>query len=172
MLVNVNAVLAKTALDTITLPEVKLVESRLATHNIGYNIDVINTESLAEGSCIDLANIISSSSSFYVKQYGALATPTFRGSSSSHTLVLWNGLPINSIANGLADLSGIYCNNFSDIVIVNGGDGSLFGSGSIGGSIHLNSNIIDDETNKLLLSVSKGSYGLFSQSLLFYINNG
>ena len=92
-----------------------------------------------EGSSVDLANIISSSSSVYIKQYGALATPTFRGSSSSHTLVLWNGMPINSIANGLADLSGIFCNSFSDIVIVNGGEGSLFGSGAIGGSIHLNS---------------------------------
>ena len=159
------------AMDTINLPEVKLIDSRLATHNIGSNIDVINTESLEEGSSIDLANLIIGSSSIYVKQYGALATPTFRGSSSSHTLVLWNGMPINSIANGLADLSGIYCHNFSEIIVVSGGDGSIFGSGSLGGSIHLNSNIKADETNKLLLSSSKGSYGLSSQSLQFYLRD-
>tara|TARA_B100002052_G_scaffold63093_1_gene56317 strand:- start:38397 stop:40229 length:1833 start_codon:yes stop_codon:yes gene_type:complete len=163
---------AKTALDTIILPEVKLVESRLGTNNIGNNINIINIESLDEGSSVDLANIISSSSSVYVKQYGALATPTFRGSSSSHTLVLWNGMPINSIANGLADLSGIFCNSFSDIVIVNGGEGSLFGSGAIGGSIHLNSLIDEDESNKLLISSSNGSYGFSSQSLQFNLKNG
>lgn len=162
---------AQMAMDTINLPEVKLIDSRLATHNIGSNIDVINTESLEEGSSIDLANLIIGSSSIYVKKYGALATPTFRGSSSSHTLVLWNGMPINSIANGLADLSGIYCHNFSEIIVVSGGDGSIFGSGSLGGSIHLNSNIKADETNKLLLSSSKGSYGLSSQSLQFYLRD-
>ena len=103
--VNVNSGQAKTALDTIILPEVKLVESRLGANNIGNNINIINIESLDEGSSVDLANIISSSSSVYVKQYGALATPTFRGSSSSHTLVLWNGMPINSIANGSFPIS-------------------------------------------------------------------
>ena len=162
---------AKMAMDTVNLPEVKLIESRLATHNIGSNIHVINTESLDEGSSIDLANLINGSSSIYIKQYGALATPTFRGSSSSHTLVLWNGMPINSIANGLADLSGIYCHNFSEIIVASGGDGSIFGSGSLGGSIHLNSNIKTDESNKLLLSSSKGSYGLSSQSLQFYLRD-
>lgn len=163
---------AQMAVDTINLPEVKLVESRLGTNNIGNNINTINIESLDEGSSVNLANLIGSSTSVYIKQYGALATPTFRGSSSAHTLVLWNGMPINSIANGLADLSGIYSYGFSDIVIVNGGEGSLFGSGAIGGSIHLNSLIEKDEANKLSISSSKGSYGLSSQSLQFYLKKG
>lgn len=163
---------AQMAVDTINLPEVKLVESRLGTNNIGNNINTINIESLDEGSSVNLANLIGSSTSVYIKQYGALATPTFRGSSSAHTLVLWNGMPINSIANSLADLSGIYSYGFSDIVIVNGGEGSLFGSGAIGGSIHLNSLIEKDEANKLSISSSKGSYGLSSQSLQFYLKKG
>jgi iron complex outermembrane receptor protein len=149
--VLVNTSQAQMAMDTIRLPEVKLIESKIATHDVGTNIDVIKTNSLFEGSSINLANLISSSSSIYIKKYGALATPTFRGTSSSHTLVLWNGIPINSVANGLADLSAIYCHNFSEILIVNGGHGSIFGSGAIGGSLHLNSNVKEDETNKLLV---------------------
>ena len=163
---------AQMAMDTIKLPEVKLTESRLATHDIGTHINVIRTDELSEGSSINLANLISSSSSIYIKEYGALATPTFRGTSSSHTLVLWNGIPINSIANGLSDLSGIYCHSFSDIFIVQGGSSSIFGSGAVGGSLHLNTNIKSTESNELLLSSTQGSYGLSSRTLKFTINNG
>ena len=129
---------AQMVMDTINLPEVRLTETRISTHNIGVNIDTINSTSLHESSSLELTSVINNFSSFYVKRYGALATPTFRGTSSSHTLVLWNGIPINSIANGLSDLSNIYCDNFSEIFIVNGGESSVFGSGAIGGSIHLN----------------------------------
>ena len=157
------------AFDTIKLPEVRLMESKLSNHDIGIHVDVINTELLAEGSSVDLGNLISGSSSLFVKSYGALATPTFRGTSSSHTLVLWNGIPINSLANGLSDLSGIYCHKYKDIYIVRGGDASIFGSGAIGGSIHLNTELV--EKKEILLSNTKGSYGLSSQAIDFSFNN-
>jgi len=163
---------AQMAMDTIKLPEVKLTESRLTTHDIGTHINVIKTDELSEGKSINLANLISSSSSVYIKQYGALATPTFRGTSSSHTLVLWNEIPINSIANGLSDFSGIYCHNFSQIDIVQGGNASVFGSGAIGGTVHLNSNTILTQKDELSFSSTFGSYGLSSHSIGFKINNG
>ena len=81
-------------------------------------------------------------------------------------------MPINSIANGLADLSAIYCHNFSDISIASGGDGSIFGTGAVGGSLHLNSKMKLDETNKLLISSSMGSFGLSSQSIQFSLKTG
>ena len=137
--------------------------------DIGIHLDVINTETLAEGNGVDLGNLISSTSSLYVKSYGALATPTFRGTSSSHTLVLWNGIAINSLANGLSDLSGIYCHNYKDIYIVRGGDASIFGSGAVGGSIHLNTEF--DEKNEIIFSNTKGSYGLSSQAIDFSFKN-
>lgn len=162
---------AQLAIDTINLPEVRLIENKISTYNIGVNIDTINLTSLHESSALELASIINNYSSFYVKKYGALATPTFRGTSSSHTLVLWNGIPINSIANGLSDLSNIYCDNFSKIYIVNGGESSVFGSGAIGGSIHLNTDAKFDEENKLVFNSTIGSYGLSSQSLNLLINH-
>ena len=70
---------------------------------------------MCEGNSNNLAGLVSRLSSLYIKSYGALATPSFRGTTSSHTLVLWNGIPINSNANGLADFSSIYPFNFSNI---------------------------------------------------------
>ena len=123
--------------DTIFLPEVRLFESKISTYNIGNSIQIIRPETLSEGRGINLESLITNLSSSYIKSYGALATPSLRGTSSSHTLVIWNGIPINSNANGLADFSVIYPFNFSEISLVYGGNSSVLGSGSIGGSIHL-----------------------------------
>ena len=144
---------AQMAMDTIRLPEVKLMESKLIAHTIGTQMDIIKSATLSEGISSDLASIISSSSSVYIKQYGALATPTFRGTSSSHTLVLWNGVPLNSIANGLSDFSSINTLNFTDILLVHGGNASVFGSGAVGGSVHLNSDLkyTEEMTKKFML---------------------
>ena len=88
----------KMAMDTIELPEVKLEHNRLKTHSIGTHVEVLTTELIGESSSQKLSDCLANHSSVYIKQYGALATPTFRGTSSSHTLVLWNGIPLNSIA--------------------------------------------------------------------------
>jgi len=160
------------AMDTIQLPEVKLMESKLIAHAIGTQMDVIKPATLAEGSSSDLASIITSSSSVYIKQYGALATPSFRGTSSSHTLVLWNGVPLNSIANGLSDFSSINTLNFTDVFLVHGGNASVFGSGAVGGSIHLNTNLKSIHKNAFSVSTTRGSYGLKSESLAFSLKDG
>jgi len=160
------------AMDTIQLPEVKLMESRLIAHAIGTQMDVIKPATLAEGSSSDLASIITSSSSVYIKQYGALATPSFRGTSSSHTLVLWNGVPLNSIANGLSDFSSINTLNFTDVFLVHGGNASVFGSGAVGGSVHLNTNTKSIHKNAFSISITTGSYGLKSESLSLSLTDG
>jgi len=160
------------AMDTIQLPEVKLMESKLIAHAIGTQMDVIKPATLAEGSSSDLASIITSSSSVYIKQYGALATPSFRGTSSSHTLVLWNGVPLNSIANGLSDFSSINTLNFTDVFLVHGGNASVFGSGAVGGSVHLNTNTKSIHKNAFSISTTTGSYGLKSESLALSFTDG
>jgi len=153
------------AMDTISLPEVKLVESRVKIHSIGSNIDIIDAELLGFSNSNKLADYLSVNTSFYIKQYGALATPTFRGTSSSHTLLLWNGVPINSIANGLSDLSILPLSTTDEVAIVHGGDGSVFGSGAMGGSIHFNSNTSFTPKKEIILNREIGSFGFKSKSL-------
>jgi len=168
----VSILQAQMAMDTIRLPEVKLMESKLIAHTIGTQMDVIKTATFGEGSSSDLASLITSSSSVYIKQYGALATPSFRGTSSSHTLVLWNGVPLNSIANGLTDFSSINTLNFTDIFLVHGGNASVFGSGAVGGSVHLNTNLKTIHKNAFTISTTRGSYGLKSESLALSFMDG
>ena len=128
----------QTPIDTINLPEVRLEQSRLKTHSIATQMEIFTTAELGDFPSQNLADFLSLNSALYFKQYGALATPSFRGTSSSHTLVLWNGIPLNSVANGLMDFSILPVNTGHELAVVHGGDGSVFGSGAIGGSVHLN----------------------------------
>jgi len=163
----VHIALGQAVMDTVNLPEVKLEESRLQTHSIGSNIEVLSPEIIGEANSQKLADFLANNSSFYIKQYGALATPTFRGTSSSHTLVLWNGIPLNSIANGLLDFSILPITNFNSVTIVHGGDGSVFGSGAMGGSIHFSSATDLKAKNEIRLTTEKGSFGLESKRIAF-----
>jgi len=153
------------AMDTIRLPEVKLEDNRLQTHSIGTHLVILNPEIIGESSSQKLSDCLVNHSSVYIKQYGALATPTFRGTSSSHTLVLWNGIPLNSIANGLLDFSITPVQGFEKIAIIHGGDASVFGSGAIGGSIHLNSITDFKQEREIKLTREQGSYGLLCQGI-------
>ena len=171
LLCFVNILQGQISIDTILLPEVILMENRLACHSIGSQIDTINIALTAEGSSSDLSSVISSLSNVFVKRYGALATPTFRGTSSSHTLILWNGIPLNSLATGLSDLYSINTHNFTNVILVNGGNSSIFGSGALGGSIHLNSNLESINKNEISFSKTIGSYGLNSESVTLFLTD-
>lgn len=153
------------AMDTIRLPEVILEHNRLQTHSIGTHLVILTPEIIGESSSQKLSDCLANHSSVYIKQYGALATPTFRGTSSSHTLVLWNGIPLNSIANGLLDFSITAVKGFEKIAVVHGGDASVFGSGAMGGSIHLNSMPDFKNQKEIKLTSEQGSYGLLSQGI-------
>jgi len=163
--------LAQNAIDTILLPEVQLEESRLSSNSIGTHIDVINHEIIGCSNTQSFSDFLSNNTAFYIKRYGALSTSTFRGTTSAHTLVLWNEVPLNSIANGLADLSIVPIHSFNKTTIVHGGDGSIFGSGALGGSIHINSVLDFNDNNELNLSVERGSFGLDSRSIKIVQSN-
>ena len=121
--------------DTIFLPEVLLEESKIKEFSLGINYEVFNPLLIGLSSSSTLSDHLTNYSNIYIKEYGALATPAFRGTSSSHTNILWNGISINSIANGVVDFSSINMLDNHQIVSVSSGYSSAFGSGSIGGSI-------------------------------------
>ena len=77
----------------------------------------------------------------------------------------WNGIPINSSASGLTDLRLLPSNGFNNLGISYGGNSTIFGSGSIGGTIHLNNIPIFTKLNNSNLRIEKGSFGLNTNSL-------
>ena len=164
--------LAQAPLDTIRLPEVKLVESKIQAHSVGSRMETISPILLGKSSTQTLSGYLSRNGSVFIKQYGALATPSFRGTAASHTLFLWNDIPLNSLSTGQIDMSLLPTNSFNNLQIAYGGSSSIFGSGAIGGSIHLNNVVYFKKQNEIKIGLERGSFGLQSQNAeIKYANN-
>ncbi len=69
--------------------------------------------------------------------YGSLATVALRGASSSQTLVLINGQPVNEADTGVFDFSSLPVNVIDHIEIVQGGASTLYGSAAMGGVVNI-----------------------------------
>ena len=72
---------------------------------------------------------------------GGASSARFRGTSASNTGVLWNGINVNAIGNGQTDFNALNVNTIDEIVVKSGGGSVKYGSGAIGGTIHLNDKI-------------------------------
>jgi len=151
---------AQTVLDSIQqLDEVVLSDIKLKQFASGYKITKINDSTILRNSPT-LTKLLSFNSNIYFKEngFGMLSSPSFRGTNASQTAVIWNGININSQLNGQTDFNLINVSNFDSVDIRSGGGSVQYGSGSIGGSIHLNNKLRFYSHFNNTLSVSYGSF--------------
>ncbi|PCI35010.1 MAG: hypothetical protein COB60_04710 [Flavobacteriaceae bacterium] len=150
------------------LDEVLLPSSKLSTYSVGFKITTFN-DSILKSNHQSLSALLQTASSIYFKSYGVamLSSPSFRGTGASHTAVFWNGIPVNSTLNGQTDFNMINSVSIDEMTVRAGGGSILFGSGAIGGSIHLKNKIdFDSKTSHHLLS-SIGSYNTYKVNYRF-----
>ena len=105
----------------------------------GIQRTAIDSIALKENISLSFADILSYNSSVFVKQYGR-ATPStvsFRGTSASHTQVLWNGMKINSPMLGMTDFSMIPAFLTDRAGLLHGQSSLSAVSGGIGGAVML-----------------------------------
>jgi outer membrane cobalamin receptor len=160
---NLKAQLLK---DTVKLSEVYVTSKRQVTDRALY-IKNIDTLALASASNTDMSSLLLKNSSLYIKSYGnsGLATASFRGTSASHTQVLWNGMTINSPLGGQADLSLIPVFFVDEVSLYYGSSSLAKTSGGLGGCISMTNNPTWNGGNNLSFTQLFGSYGyLVSQA--------
>jgi iron complex outermembrane receptor protein len=145
---------------TIELNEFLIKADRL--NEFSYGSKVQNTESslVKQYKTQNLSELIRSESSVFIKSYGPgnLTTSSIRGASANQTAIIFNGFNINSPMNGISDLSLVPVYFFDDMQIQYGGSGTLWGSGSIGGSIHLNNHPFFNKGVNISAGSSVGSF--------------
>jgi len=150
-------------LDSIQkLEEVLLVDSKLNDYSEGYQLSKLS-DTLIKRNSASLTDVLRLNSTIYFKEngYGMVSSPSFRGTNAAQTAVIWNGININSNLNGQTDFNTISPNAFSDITIRSGGGSSQYGSGAVGGSIHLNNNLLFKKRNTNQLNLGFGSFGTY-----------
>ena len=87
--------------------------------------------------------------------FGAQIDYGIRGTTSSQTLVLQDGIPIASGSNGVVDLGSLSTVGVGRIEVVESGASTLYGSNATGGVI----NIITSVVAQPSLRISDGSFG-------------
>lgn len=157
---------AQNASDSITmLNEVVVFGLSLDEYAAGTSIQSI--ELGESGSLQDLGN----NSALFFKNYGngGLSTISLRGTSASHTNVLWNGIPVNSPTLGQSDYSVFPSFLMDKVSIIKGSTSSLFGSGSIGGTVVLDNSVVHKDSLLTLYS-SIGSFGQINGGIKLHLS--
>jgi vitamin B12 transporter len=94
---------------------------------------------------------------------GQLTSVFLRGANSQHTLVLVDGIQINSPTVGGFDFGGLTVDNIDRIEILRGPQSSLYGSDALGGVIQIISKKAD--ISSASVSVEGGSFGSARESV-------
>jgi iron complex outermembrane receptor protein len=150
---------------TLNLNDVTIYSTRISKFAKGQGLDRLDSLTRSETPNGTLADIIPSFTSSYIRNYGpgTLSTISIRGTSANHSALLWNGIRLSPPNIGYIDLSLIQGNYFNDISVLHGGASPMFGSGSIGASIHLeNKPVFGKKGFDLAAGISAGSFGMIS----------
>lgn len=143
------------------LQEVNIFETKQQQFETSKKHIAIDSITLAKYNTTSLADLLSNQSTVHIKSYGNgnIATSSMRGGNASHTALLWNGLNIQNAMLGQPDLSIVPTTLFNNILLEYGGGSAMWGSGAIGGSIHLQNKLLFNEGFKTRLQMSMGSFG-------------
>ncbi len=123
---------------------VVVTATRIATpeSQIGSSVSVITAEQIARKQYKSVPEALRSLPGLDVVQAGGPGQQTsvfIRGASSSHTLVLIDGINITDPSNptGAVDFSGLLLDNVERIEVVRGPQSTLYGANAIGGVINI-----------------------------------
>lgn len=124
--------------DTIQLGEARLSDAYLSFSENRAQQLISDSIMIRNGS--SLTSLLNFNSLIYLKENGAgmVASAAFRGTTAAQTAVVWNGININSRMLGQTDFNTVNPLTYDNLIIRAGGGSIAYGSGAIGGSVHLN----------------------------------
>lgn len=154
--------------DTVlTLEGVEVSSARIRENTTGQKVMLIDSLLLKNHESSNLGEILAKGSGIQIKSYnsGGLSSISFRGTSAQHTGIYWQGFNLNQMNTGMIDLSLIPVSGFDRVDVLPGGGSSLFGSGNIGGSIHLSSEPVFEKEKLVSACAAAGSFGEYEATV-------
>ncbi len=126
---------------SLLLDSILVKDTRLCWTKLGHRVQLADSNHLSAIGLAPLASLLEELGIGYVRNYGPgqLATHSLRGGNANHTAVFWNGLPLQHPMLGQVDLSLLPLVLADEVQVDYGSSSSLWGSGAVGGSIHLSS---------------------------------
>ncbi len=171
----------------ILLEETVIRATRYNVFTAGHGVRQIEDRFLQQQSDQSIDLLLARYAGISIKNYGPgiLATSSLRGGSAAQTSLIWNGFQIQSPMHGQTDLALIPAFFIDQLGIQYGGSSALWGSGSMGGAIHLNNHreklaglhaktrfsFTDLEEAAQQLTLSWGNHSVFSRFRFFNRNS-
>ncbi|MFM7022144.1 MAG: TonB-dependent receptor plug domain-containing protein [Flavobacteriales bacterium] len=156
------------AQDTLKVQEIVVTSNRLQNFSSGTKIQTIDSAAMAQYNAGNLADLLNNESPLFIKSYGlgSLAVSSFRGGNSSQTATLWNGFALNNPMYGQLDFALVPVGFSDDVSIQYGGTAALWGSGAVGGVVHMNSRPKFNKGFSAAAKFNAGSFGNLGEQLL------
>ena len=154
------------AQDTIKLKTVEIVGERESVEALKPLVmKKLDTLVLQSKSTSTLSDLLIQHSPVFIKTYGpgGISTASFRGTTASHTLVLWNGFQLNAPSLGQVDFSTIPV-FLADDVSLNWGSGTSNNSGGLGGAVNIDNTHHFGDGFLLDLKQTYGSFNTLGRS--------
>jgi vitamin B12 transporter len=107
---------------------------------VGATVSVVGSHQIAEQQIHSSGDVLRQVPGVEVNQSGSAGAQTdvsIRGSSAAQTLILMDGVDVNSGATGGFDLADVTSDDLDRVEVVRGAGGALYGSSAIGGVINL-----------------------------------
>ena len=155
------------AIDTVYI-----FDSQLKNSKKFHKIENLDEADLLKNST-NLSEVLRFQSPVYIKENGRgmVSSPSFRGTSAQQTAFIWNGININSIFLGQGDINNLNLLGYDQLEIKSGGGSVIYGSGAIGGSIHMNNELAFNKGFKTSFFAEGGSYNTFNSYLKLSYSN-
>ena len=171
---NTKLLLAVGATLTTTLifaQEAKIDTVYIIDHNVDrarktqqvYDISKENIEK----NPTNLSETLRFQSPVFIKENGRgmTSSPSFRGTTAQQTAFVWNGINVNSMFLGQGDINNLSLMGYDNLEVKSGGGGVVYGSGAIGGSVHMNNALPFNQGSKSHLFAEYASFDTYSTSL-------
>lgn len=130
------------AADDVDLEKIVVTASKFEESfgDTSRKVDVVSSKDIQEMGATDVAQALTDITSVNISDYGGqggVKNIRMRGATAAQVQVLINGIPLNSPRDGEVDLSSIPLDNIDRIEVVHGPVSSLYGSGSMGGTVNI-----------------------------------
>ena len=151
--------------DSVVTEEIIVTANRVKTTPLlsPNKIQVLNKHYFSNLNGDKLTDALDYADGTFIRDYGfnsGLKTVTLNSTQTEHTLILYNGVRLNSQQNSQFDIGLLQLDDISKIEISKGGASSLFGTEAIGGVVNiLSGNNYIDKPLGFELKNEFGSYG-------------
>lgn len=151
------------------LPEVNIPASRFSNSRTVVNRDTSETTPVIKLTAGNIAAQLDRESNVFVRNYGpgSMSLISTRGTNTSQTALLWNGMQLQSAMLGMYDLSLLPSFLIGSATLQYGGCSPVAGSGAMGGALELNSFAAIHEGYKAEIFGGAGSFGHYQSGIAF-----